>query len=105
MKSEHEIQNEIRIALSKDCIIFRVNVGTCHTKDGRFFKTGVPKGFPDLFGVRKTDGKAVFIEVKNANGRPSEEQMNFIEKMRSVNAVAGICRSVEDAMNLIKEEN
>ena len=103
MKSEHDIQNEIRVALSKDCIIFRVNVGTCYTKDGKFFKTGVPKGFSDLFGVRKTDGKAIFIEVKNAKGRPSEEQLNFIEKMRSVNAIAGICRSVDDAINLVKE--
>lgn len=29
--------------------------------------------------------------------------MNFIEKMRNVNAVAGICRSVDEAVNLIKE--
>ena len=102
--SEHEIQNEIRVALSKDCIIFRVNVGAAYTKDGRFLKTGVPKGFSDLFGVRKKDGRAVFIEVKTAKGKPSEEQMNFIEKMRNVNAVAGICRSVEDAVDLITKE-
>lgn len=102
--SEHEIQNEIRVALSEYCVIFRINVGISYTKDGRYFSTGVPKGFSDLFGVRKSDGKAVFIEVKTAKGKISREQMNFIEKMRNVNAVAGICRSVEDAVDLITKE-
>ena len=103
MTEEHRIQNEIRAALSPYCIIFRMNVGSGRTEDGRHFSTGVPVGFSDLFGVRSADGRAVFIEVKTAKGKPSEEQMNFIEKMRSVNAIAGICRSVDEAIALIKE--
>lgn len=66
MTEEHKIQNQIRISLSDRCTLFRVNVGKAYTKDGRYFDTGVPKGFSDLFGFRKSDGKAVFIEVKNA---------------------------------------
>lgn len=103
MTEEHIIQNNIRIALSNDCVIFRANVGKGFTKDGRYFDTGLPKGFSDLFGFRKSDGKAVFIEVKTSKGKPSKEQKNFINKMLSYGAIAGVCRSTEDALNLIKE--
>jgi len=102
MKSEHKIQNEIRIALSAYCTIFRINVVRGRTPDGRFVSSGVPVGFSDLFGVRKSDGKAVFIEVKTQRGKPTREQMHFLEMMRNSGAVAGICRSAEDALNLIK---
>lgn len=101
MTEEHKIQNEIRLALADTCVMFRVNVGTSYTQDGRYFTTGVPKGFSDLFGFRKSDGKAVFIEVKTPKGRPSAEQKKFLETMRKYGAVAGICRSPEEALNLI----
>ena len=101
MTEEHRIQNEIRAAVSSYCVIFRINVGKGRTPDGRYFETGVPKGFSDLFGVRISDGKAVFIEVKTAKGKPSAEQKNFIRQMQNCGAVAGICRSAEDALNLI----
>lgn len=103
MTEEHIIQNNIRIALSNDCVIFRGNVGKGFTKDGRYFDTGLPKGFSDLFGFRKFDGRAVFIEVKTSKGKPSKEQKNFINKMLSYGAIAGVCRSTEEALNLIKE--
>ena len=74
MTEEHKIQNEIRIAFADSCILFRVNVGKCYTKDGRYFDTGVPKGFSDLFGFRKSDERAVFIEVKTPTGRPMDHQ-------------------------------
>ena len=101
MTEEHRIQNEIRLALADTCMMFRVNVGTGYTQDGRYFNTGVPKGFPDLFGFRKSDGKAVFIEVKTPKGRPSAEQKKFLEIMQKYGAISGICRSKEEAINLI----
>lgn len=104
MTEEHSIQNEIRCAVSPYCTVFRVNVGEGRTVDGRYFTTGVPKGFSDLFGVRHKDGRAVFIEVKTKSGRVRPEQKNFITKMRECGALAGICRSAEDAVNLLTEE-
>lgn len=101
MTEEHRIQNEIRTAVSPYAVIFRINVGKGRTVDGRYFETGVPKGFSDLFGVRKSDGKAIFIEVKTPTGRIRPEQKNFINQMQKNGAIAGICRSSEDAVNLI----
>ena len=101
MTEEHLIQNEIRLALADTCVIFRGNAGAGYTKDGRYFSTGLPKGFSDLFGFRKSDGKAVFIEVKTPKGRPSAEQKKFLEAMQKYGVIAGICRSAEEALNLI----
>lgn len=101
MTEEHKIQNEIRLALADTCVIFRVNVFTGRTVDGRYIASGVPKGFSDLFGFRKSDGKAVFIEVKTPKGKPSKEQVKFLETMRKYGVIAGICRSAEEAINLI----
>lgn len=103
MTEEHAIQNRIRVALSNTCVVFRVNVGTGYTQDGRYFTTGVPSGFTDLFGFRKSDGKAIFIEVKTSKGKPTQKQVNFIQQMQLNGAIAGICRSAEDAIKLTKE--
>lgn len=103
MTEEHRIQNEIRAAVAPYCVIFRVNVASAYTKDGRFITTGVPAGFSDLFGVRISDGRAVFIEVKTPSGRSTKEQKNFISKMRSCGAIAGVCRSAEEAIILIRK--
>lgn len=103
MTEEHAIQNQIRAALSDTCVVFRVNVGTGCTQDGRYFTTGVPSGFSDLFGFRKSDGKAIFIEIKTPKGKPTQKQVNFIQQMQLNGAIAGICRCVEDAIKLTKE--
>ncbi len=101
IKTEHDIQNEIRLGLAeKGIMCFRANVGRVKMKDGRWFDTGLPKGFCDLFGFRK-DGQIFFIEVKNGTGRASEKQINFMNLVKENGALAGIARSVEDAMKII----
>lgn len=104
MSKEKTIQNEIRLALNPYAIIFRINVGSFSTADGRFISTGVPKGFSDLFGVRRSDGKAIFLEIKNEKGRASKEQLNFLERMKEVGAIVGIARSKEEAIRIVNEE-
>lgn len=105
MAAEHNIQNSIRNETADIAILFRANVGSGITYDGRHFDTGLPKGFSDLFGFRLSDGKAVFIEVKSAVGRVRPEQINFIRKMQIYGALAGIARSVEDARKIILQED
>jgi len=103
MKSEHEIQNEIREALEPYAIIFRSNVGKVRTPDGRFFDTGLPKGFPDLFGFRKSDGKAIFIEVKKPDGKLTKAQECAGAVFSAFPVLYGVCRSAEDAVKLVTE--
>lgn len=100
--SEHDIQNLIRMELSKaGHTVFRINVGKVKMQNGRWFETGVPKGYCDLSGFRKGDAKAFFIEVKNETGRVRPEQKLFIEQMRKRGALAGVARSVADAMEIV----
>lgn len=115
MTEEHRIQNEIRSQLP-GVVLFRSNAGDfwqgkpVYSKE--FKQTvlinlrrieGLPEGFSDLFGVRLIDGKAVFIEVKTPNGIATPAQKNFLQKMRTYGAVAGVCRSVREAIELIKK--
>lgn len=97
---EKTIQDQIRSALSYYCVVFRANVGTFKQGD-RFISTGIPKGFPDLFGFRKSDGKMFFIEVKNVKGRLSPEQINFGKKMEEAKVLYGVARSVDDAFKIV----
>lgn len=101
--NEHSIQNAIRLRLSElGYCVFRANVGRFQTKDGRWFDTGLPKGFSDLFAVK--DGRIYFLEVKTETGRPSEEQLKFLAVMRDrYGCVAEIVRSVDDAVRAVGE--
>lgn len=101
MTEEHAIQNAIRLELADSCVIFRTNVGSGWTKNGSYLSTGVPKGYSDLNGHRKSDGRAVYIEVKTKSGKVTNEQKTFIKQMKETGAIAGICRSVEDAIKLV----
>ena len=103
MKSEHQIQNEIRLALANnDCLVFRTNVGKVQTKDGTWFDTGLPNGFTDLCGCRLSDGKMFFIEVKNEKGKVRPAQEVFINKMRDYGLIAGVARSSEEALRIVE---
>ena len=106
MKSEHAIQSEIMLAVSKhDCTIVRTNTGTVRTNDGRMFNAGPPKGWPDLVGFRHSDGKMILIEVKNEKGRLRPDQKRFASVAQKFPVLYGVCRSVEDAIELIEGES
>ena len=97
--AEHDLQNLIRLELSRlGYTVFRANVGTVLMKDGRWFDTGLPKGFSDLFAVK--DGRVYFIECKVKPNKPTPEQLNFIERMIQQGCAAGIAYSVEEAVKI-----
>ena len=78
MNPETALMNQIRVELSKECVIFRANVGKVRMIDGRF------------------------VEVKTETGRVRPEQKKFLERMQSYGFIAGVVRSVDDAKELIK---
>lgn len=128
--TEHELQNAIRVYISRQRlgVIFRGNVGRAWTgtphraldglllTDYRPFSTGLPVGFPDLFGFRPVtvtpdmvgQTLAVFcgLEIKTKTGRIRPEQTQMIDFMRSHGCLAGIARSETDAEKILngKEE-
>lgn len=105
MESEHRIQSNIMLAVSKhDCLIARTNVGKVKTADGRFFDAGPPVGWSDLTGCKYSNGKIFFIEVKNAKGKPRDVQIRFHKLLQKHNIIHGIARSVDDALKIIDEE-
>lgn len=101
MAEEQEIQNAIRRELPKyGHFIYRANVGKVKMQDGRWFDTGLPKGFPDTFGWTNT-GQFFAIEVKSKRGKLRKEQIKMGEFMKTQPILYGVARSVEDALRIV----
>src|SRR5690625_8008423 len=100
---ESDVQNSIRLALNPYATVFRANVGKVRMKDGRYFDTGLPSGFCDLFGFRKSDGKIFFIEVINEKGKLRDVQKHFINKMQEQGEREGVARRPADENRTVEE--
>ncbi|MDO6451744.1 VRR-NUC domain-containing protein [Oceanobacillus profundus] len=98
---ESDVQNSIRLALNPYAVIFRTNVGKVKTVDGRWFDTGLPKGHTDLAGFRKSDGKAIYLEIKNEKGRLRDDQKHFINTMQRYPVICGVARSADEAIKIV----
>lgn len=127
MSSEQSIQQAIRLALSTgQSRVFRNNVGTAWTgsrierlpggrvliHDARPFDAGLCKGSSDLIGWQSVTvtqdmvGKPVAIflavEVKGPKTRVHPDQENFILRVRAAGGLAGVARSVSDAITILQ---
>lgn len=78
-----------------------VQPGDVVLKHARPFSTGTPKGFPDLMGVA-AGPIPVFIEIKKNNGVVKPEQENFINVMKGLGCYAGVARSPDDAIRIVR---
>ena len=102
MKSEQDIQNLIRIALSERGIIsWRNNTGALKDITGRLVRYGLGVGSSDIIGIMP-DGRFLAIEVKKPGKNPTAEQTRFIETILKQGGVAGVARSVEDLENILR---
>jgi hypothetical protein len=110
--SEQSIQQHIRIACSTgDTRLFRNNTGTLRDQHGRPVSFGLCKGSADLIGYRTVtitpemvgQQVAVFlsIEVKTPAGRIRPEQQQWLDTVKAAGGIAGIARSVEDALRIM----
>lgn len=113
MKKESNIQAAIQLELSRNGIrAFRNNIGSAiNPHNGNYVQYGVGGvGGADLICiiptvitadmVGKTLGVFGAIEVKNATGRPSKDQLRFIEMVKQSGGLSGIARSTDDAMEI-----
>jgi hypothetical protein len=112
--TEQQIQQEIRIACGTgDTRLFRNNTGTLRDQHGRPVQFGLCKGSADLIGWRTVTvtpdmlGQriAVFlsIEVKTPTGRLRPEQRQWLDAVQAAGGIAGVARSVEDALRIVTE--
>lgn len=114
-QSESQIQRDILLAAPKHgVLLWRNNVingwtgsdfvrhsgGYVTLSNARRVRAGLCKGSSDLIGIT-ADGKFLAVEVKSARGRTKEEQTRFLEVVRNIGGIAGVCRSVEDFLRLI----
>lgn len=110
--SEQRIQQEIRLELSRgDVRLWRNNTGCLKDDRGQLVRFGLAPGSSDLIGLRRVRigpehvgmDVAVFaaIEVKDARGRASPDQVKFIEVVQSLGGLAGVARSVSDAEAIV----
>lgn len=56
------------------------------------------KGVSDILGVLP-DGRFLAVECKGPKGKPSPEQVEFIENVRKMGGVAFVARSLQDVKN------
>ena len=122
---EHVVQQKILLACgSGNTRLWRNNVGTgwagqatkiqrrgmvavepgdVIVRQARPLHAGLCVGSSDLIGYRQVAGVAQFValEVKSAAGRPTAQQVQFLDHITSVGGCAGIVRSVEDAQTVL----
>jgi hypothetical protein len=115
MNEETKLMRLIMIALSNaNCMSWRnetsgAYVGKVIHKDARIVTLqnaqlmtfGLCVGSADIIGIHKPTGRFLAIEVKTKTGKPTKEQINFIEQVRAANGIAGIARSVQEALDLL----
>lgn len=82
-----------------------INPGDVVLRNARPLHAGLCTGSSDLIGYTVRDGVAVFsaVEVKTATGRVTPEQQQFISVVQAAGGVAGVARSIEDAVRLLGE--
>ena len=111
MASEQSIQQHIRLTCSTGATrLFRNNTGTLRDQHGRPVSFGLCKGSADLIGWRTVtitpemvgQQVAVFtsIEVKTPTGRVKPEQQQWLDAVQAAGGIAGVARSVEDALRI-----
>ena len=111
MASEQSIQQHIRLTCSTGSTrLFRNNTGTLRDQHGRPVSFGLAKGSADLIGWRTVTitpemvgtQVAVFtsIEVKTPTGRIRPEQQQWLDAVQAAGGIAGVARSVEDALRI-----
>jgi hypothetical protein len=116
--AETDLQQRIRLALGTrhDLRLFRNQVGQLpDPRTGRPVQFGLARGSADLIGWRTVvvtpemvgQRLAVFtsIEVKTTTGRLTPAQHAWLGVVRGAGGIAGIARSVGDALQIVTPDH
>lgn len=96
MTAEHRLQQQIKLWCGEhDVLCFRTNSGKVPLTDGRWFDTGLPVGFSDLFLLTRK-AQCIFVETKIKPRKPTPEQLRFLDEMRSRGFQSFVIYSIEE---------
>ena len=111
---ERRIQSDIQLAACAGggpARLWRNNTGALKDQRGQLVRYGLCPGSSDLIGFRTVvitpnmvgQRIAVFaaVEVKD-RGRPTEQQQAFINLVQQAGGLAGVARSVPDALSILR---
>ena len=106
----------VALGARPDCRLFRNATATAwvgpysRRADGslvmhepRTIQAGLVKGSADIIGIGP-GGRFVAIEVKTGKGQLRPEQKNFLQMVGNQGGIAGVARSVADAVRIIEED-
>src|SRR5262249_6039319 len=83
-------------------LLGRDHVGVLRQPRGDFARSGLAGGSSDLVGLVPPFGRFIGIEVKRLHGgRIGEHQERWLALVRRFGGVAGVVRSVEEALELV----
>jgi hypothetical protein len=85
-----------------DLLVWRNTVGVGE-HDGRRVTYGLALGSSDLIGLLAPRGRFVALEVKTPDGRLTEHQARFLERVRQHGGIAAVVRSVDEARATIAQ--
>ena len=116
MRSESNLMKSIMVALSENgCTVWRNNTGQAYQgrvihrsgsqvtlADSRTIVFGLCVGSADIIGIRHSDGKFLAVEVKAPTGKTTKEQERFIFNVQRVGGIAGVARSVDEALRIVQ---
>ena len=99
---ETDIMRACMLALSEaGCLVWRNNVGVLPDRNGVPIRFGLCVGSSDLIGITPC-GRFLAVEVKTKTGRVRPEQQRFIDAVIAKGGIAGVARSAEEALDLIR---
>ena len=93
------IRDVLTMLQQRGIFAWRNNTGAVK-QSSRFIRFGV-KGSADIIGILPPEGKFLAIECKGKRGKPTEEQLAFIEQIKTNGGVAGVCWTLEDVERLL----
>jgi len=93
--TESQLKSAIIEALNRcGCTVWRNQTGRARRM------VLAPTGSPDVI-VYTRFGRFIGLEIKLANGVVSEAQQQWIDRMKAAGCVAGVVRSVQEAIDVV----
>ena len=96
--------------ITKNCTV-RLEPGDVVIKNARPLRAGLCRGSSDIIGITPvyitpdhvgtTLGVFTAVEVKTETGRPSKEQLTFLQAVEKAGGYAGIAKSNDDISEIV----